>query len=155
MNARILFIVAAFLAAGCEQLGLEDPAKLAAAKEAEGKAIGSACRHSGRALEDCYDSNAKVSKAAIFAGWREMDGYMRENQIPTMSPGKAADAEPAAPAEEKVEAPGAKQEKKASPAAKPGAAKQTDATPAAQVPASGRRVRVTQVDGLDLGQDFA
>ena len=45
---------------GCEQLGLEDPAKVAAIKEAEGKAIGGACRHSGRALEDCYVMNPRA-----------------------------------------------------------------------------------------------
>ena len=36
------------LLAGCEMLGIPDPAKEAAAKEAEGKAIGSACRQSAR-----------------------------------------------------------------------------------------------------------
>lgn len=72
--------------AGCEQLGLGDPVKTAALKEADGKAIGSACRQSGRALEDCYVMNPKAAKAAIFAGWREMDGYMRENTIEVVRP---------------------------------------------------------------------
>jgi len=67
--------------AGCDQLGLETPATVAAAKEAEGRAIGSACRHSGRALEDCYILNPKAQKAAVFTGWRDMDAYMRENNI--------------------------------------------------------------------------
>lgn len=62
-------------------LGIDTPAKLEAAKEAEGRAIGGACRHSGRALEDCYTLNPKASKAAIYQGWREMDAYMRENNI--------------------------------------------------------------------------
>lgn len=67
----------------CDLLGDE---ALANAKEAEGRAIGSGCRHAGRSLEDCYKINAKASKAAIFAGWRDMDGYMRENKIEIIPP---------------------------------------------------------------------
>lgn len=74
------------LLGGCELLGMEDGAKLAAAKEAEGKAVGGACRHSGRALEDCYLMNPKAQKAAIYAGWRDMDAYMRENKIEVVLP---------------------------------------------------------------------
>ncbi len=70
-----------FILAGCDQLGLETPAQLAAVKEAEGRAVGSACRHSGRALEDCYTLNPKALKAAVFTGWRDMDTYMRENNL--------------------------------------------------------------------------
>ena len=77
-------LLCAVLLAGCEQLGFPDPAKVEAAREAEGKAIGGACRQSGRALEDCYKLNPKASKAAIYAGWRDMDAYMRENNIPTV-----------------------------------------------------------------------
>lgn len=75
------------LLAGCEQLGIEDPAKVAAAREAEGRAVGGACRHSGRALEDCYKMNAKAQKSAIYAGWRDMDAYMRENNIAVVPSG--------------------------------------------------------------------
>ncbi|MDM4766740.1 hypothetical protein [Pelomonas sp. SE-A7] len=74
------------LSAGCEQLGIEDPAKIAAAKEAEGKAVGSACRHASRAIEDCYLLNPKAQKAAVFAGWKEMDEYMRENKLEGVTP---------------------------------------------------------------------
>ena len=70
----------------CEQLGIEDPAKVAAAKEADGKAIGSACRHAMRAIEDCYVLNPKAQKAAVYAGWREMDEYMRENKLEGVAP---------------------------------------------------------------------
>ncbi len=70
----------------CEQLGIDDPAKVAAMKEAEGKAIGSACRHALRAIEDCYTLNPKAVKAAVFAGWREMDEYMRENKLDGITP---------------------------------------------------------------------
>ena len=71
-------------------------------REAEGRAVGSGCRYSGRSLEECYETNRRESKAAIFAGWRDMDGYMRENQIPTLSADGAA-AAAAAPAEKPME----------------------------------------------------
>lgn len=70
--------------AGCDMLGIETPAQTAAKKEAEGKAIGSACRHAVRSIEDCYRNNPKASKAAVFDGWKEMDAYMRENSIEGM-----------------------------------------------------------------------
>jgi hypothetical protein len=70
----------------CDQLGIEDPAKVAAAKEADGKAIGSACRHAMRAIEDCYTLNPKAQKAAVYAGWRDMDEYMRENKLEGVAP---------------------------------------------------------------------
>jgi len=99
------------LLGGCDLFGpAEDPAKVAAAKEADGKAIGGACRHSGRALEDCYVLNPKALKSAIYAGWLEMDAYMRDNKIAPVVPdlveppvgGKATAKaeEPAGPAEE-------------------------------------------------------
>ena len=102
----LLFLLAVALG-GCDQLGFDDPAKAAATREAEGRAIGSACRQSGRALEDCYSLYSKASKAAIFAGWRDMDAYMRENNIQEVTPEtveppagkKAAEAPKAAPAE--------------------------------------------------------
>jgi len=91
MRSLVLLSICGILLAGCEQLGIEDPAKAAAAKEAEGRAIGGACRHSGRALEECYALNKKASKAAIFTGWRDMDAYMRENNIEVVPPpGQAA-----------------------------------------------------------------
>lgn len=75
---------------GCDQinkkLGLEDPAKKMAQLEAEGKAVGGACRHSGRAIEDCYSIYTWLPKEAVFTGWKEMDTYMRENNITTVAP---------------------------------------------------------------------
>ncbi|HEX5805235.1 MAG TPA: hypothetical protein VFY31_02725 [Macromonas sp.] len=70
--------------AGCDMLGIETPAQTAAKKEAEGRAIGSACRHAVRSIEDCYRNNPKAAKAAVFDGWKEMDAYMRENSIEGM-----------------------------------------------------------------------
>ena len=74
------------LLAGCDQLGIDTPAKVAAMKEAEGKAIGSGCRHAMRAIEDCYTLNPKAQKSAIYAGWREMDEYMRDNKLEGVIP---------------------------------------------------------------------
>ncbi len=90
MQKALILTLCGLTLAGCEQLGIESPAQIAAAQEAEGRAIGSACRHSGRALEDCYTRNKKASKAAIFSGWRDMDAYMRENNIEVMASPSAA-----------------------------------------------------------------
>ena len=71
---------------GCDQLGIESPATVKARVEADGKAIGGACRHAARAIEDCYTLNKKADKAAIFAGWREMSEYMAENKLEPVVP---------------------------------------------------------------------
>ncbi|HET7864647.1 MAG TPA: hypothetical protein VFL86_09610 [Burkholderiaceae bacterium] len=73
------------LLAGCDLFG-ESPEAVAARRDAEGKAVGSACRHAMRAIEDCYALNPKAPKAAVFAGWREMDEYMRENKLEGVAP---------------------------------------------------------------------
>lgn len=70
----------------CERLGLADPVKEAAMKEADAKATGSACRHAGRAIEDCYALNPDFARAAVYAGWKEMNDYMRENNIQEVKP---------------------------------------------------------------------
>ena len=83
-------LFAAALLAGCDvvvgALGIESPEKVAAIREADGKAIGGACRHAGRAIEDCYALNRKADKASVFAGWRDMNDYMRENKIEPVPP---------------------------------------------------------------------
>ena len=79
-------VAATLLLSGCEYLGVETPAKTAENKVAEGKAIGGACRHANRALEDCYRYNPKANKAAVFDGWKDMDVYMRENKLDTIAP---------------------------------------------------------------------
>ena len=98
-----LSLVAAVLLAGCDMLGIESASAIAAQREAEGKAIGGACRNAGRAIEDCFALNRKADKAAVLAGWREMNDYMRENKIePTppqlTAPTEVAKASPAAEA---------------------------------------------------------
>ena len=81
MFLRLHLLLTLLALSACEQLGLDDQAKIAANREAEGKAIGSACRQTARPLEECYALSPKAQKAAIFAGWRDMDAYMRENKI--------------------------------------------------------------------------
>ncbi|MBI3284443.1 MAG: hypothetical protein HYZ65_06260 [Burkholderiales bacterium] len=79
-------LLALTLLSACERLGLGDPAKEAAAKEADARATGSACRHAGRAIEDCYALNPDAARAAVYAGWKEMNDYMRENKIENVKP---------------------------------------------------------------------
>ncbi len=92
MKLRTIFAAVLLAAAvsGCEELGIPDPAKEAARAEAEGEAIGSACRHAGRALEDCYARSPKAEKSAIFAGWLSMNDYMTENNLEVIKPSSAA-----------------------------------------------------------------
>jgi hypothetical protein len=89
--------------AGCDLLGIEPASAVAARREAEGKAIGGACRHAARSIETCYEMNKRADKAAIFAGWREMNDYMRENKIDAM-PAAAAVAAVARHADEATDA---------------------------------------------------
>jgi hypothetical protein len=103
-----LSLLLAALSTGCEQLGIESPEKIAAAKDADGRAIGGACRHAGRAIEDCYTLYKKADRSAVFAGWRDMNDYMRENKIEVVAPvmaGKPAAPASAADGDEEVEAP--------------------------------------------------
>jgi hypothetical protein len=79
-------LLSALLLTGCDQLGIETPAVANARKDADSKAIGGACSHAGRAIEDCYTLNKKADKAAMYAGWREMSEYMRENKLQPVVP---------------------------------------------------------------------
>ena len=81
-----LLLSLAALLSGCDMLGIESATATAGKREADGKAVGSACRHAGRAIEDCYALNKKADRAAVFAGWREMNDYMRENKIEEVAP---------------------------------------------------------------------
>ena len=71
---------------GCDQLkdrmGIPNPEKLAA----EGKAIGGACRHAGRGLEDCYRINPQAPKPSVYEGWKEMNEYMAKNNMQVVVP---------------------------------------------------------------------
>jgi hypothetical protein len=101
MLRRVLLITLLCLPmAGCELFGGESAELLAARKEAEGKAVGGACRHAGRAIEDCFALNKRADKASVFVGWREMNDYMRDNKVEAVAPQAApAVAETSAKAE--------------------------------------------------------
>jgi len=90
MIMRMFLLLATLGLGACDQisqkLGLEDPSRKEARLEPEAKAVGSACRQSGRAIEDCYSIYSWLPKAGIYAGWREMDEYMRENKLETIVP---------------------------------------------------------------------
>src|SRR5574344_1954071 len=94
------------LLTGClEQVpGLGPPPKVLD-KQKEDRAIGSACRYAMRSIEDCYVLNPKAAKNDVFAGWKEMDAYMREHKIEgvpsVLTPPPAAPA-PARPAQEDI-----------------------------------------------------
>ena len=80
-----ILLVASFLGlAGCDMMGVESASAVAARREADSKAIGAGCRHAARSVEHCYALNKRADKAAVFAGWREMNDYMRENKIEAM-----------------------------------------------------------------------
>ncbi|MGI9134745.1 MAG: hypothetical protein ACR2I0_12535, partial [Rhodoferax sp.] len=86
MNSRLTFAILFSLAlAGCDLAELMADPKVAQ-RAADAKAIGSACRHGLRSIEDCYALNERASKAAIFDGWKEMDQYMRDNKIEGIEP---------------------------------------------------------------------
>ena len=81
MSRRILLAATLVsLLSGCDIPGLGPDPRIAQ-REEEAKAIGGACRHALRGLEDCYALNPKANKAAVFTGWKDMDQYMRENKI--------------------------------------------------------------------------
>ena len=78
---RLLAVSGVLLLAACDKIPGLGPDPRVAQREAEANAIGGACRHALRGLEDCYTLNPKAAKASVFAGWKDMDGYMRENKI--------------------------------------------------------------------------
>jgi len=79
----------------------KDADREATAKEGDARATGSACRQAGRALEDCYKLNPDSERAAVFAGWRDMNDYMRENKMQDVKPLLADSAPASAPAASK------------------------------------------------------
>ncbi len=98
MFLRLVPLALALLLAGCDlQALLADPR--VAQREADAKAIGSACRHGLRSIEDCYALNEKAAKSAVFAGWKDMDQYMRDNKIEGIAP---TGIKPPAPPEEVI-----------------------------------------------------
>ena len=80
MLLRTLITTALLLLSGCDIPGFGPDPRIAK-READAKAIGSACRYGLRGIEDCYKQNEDASKSDIFTGWKDMDQYMRENKI--------------------------------------------------------------------------
>ena len=131
-----LLVITLLALSGCDQIaqkmGMEDPAKKEARLEPDGKAVGSACRQSGRAIEDCYAIYTWLPKSSIFSGWKEMDEYMRENKLETIipqlpppeGPGAAKKKKSVTPVENKEEAkPAEEKDKPANKEESKGAAK--------------------------------
>jgi len=101
MKLRSISLIALIATlSACDLLGIPDPAKEAARKDSEGKAIGGACRHAGRALEDCFALNPTAPKDSIFAGWKDMNDYMAQNKIDVVKPEIVKAAPQSAPKED-------------------------------------------------------
>ena len=84
-----------------QQMGIEDQAAKEARADADGKAVGGACRQSGRAIEDCYANYSWLPKASTYEGWRDMDAYMRDNKLETVEPQLPPVAAPVTPGAKK------------------------------------------------------
>jgi len=83
-RSRAIVLIACLLPlAACDQIAVLDGTK---AREADAFAVGSACRQSGRALEDCFVMYPDSPKAQVFSGWKEMNDYMTANKIDAVSP---------------------------------------------------------------------
>lgn len=93
MIRRLTPLLLALPLAACDLPGM-GPDPRVVQREADARAIGGACRHGLRSIEDCYALNEKASKAAMFAGWKEMDQYMRENKIEGIRATAGLKAEP-------------------------------------------------------------
>lgn len=145
-----LALLASLWLAGCDQLGIESATAVAAKREADGKAIGAGCRHAARSIEQCFQSNKRADRAAVFAGWREMEDYMRENKIEAV-PGPAEPVSTQAAPEEDAEAASgdapkssqADKDEKVEKAAKADAAEKTAKAPRADKPAAAKPVADT------------
>lgn len=58
--------------------------------DADGKVNGAACRHTGRAIEDCFTLKPDALRSAVFGCWKEMNDYMREHAIVEIIPKQTA-----------------------------------------------------------------
>ena len=129
MKLRLTLLAAltgmTLLLAACDVPGLSPDPRLAM-READSKAIGNACRYAVRGLEECYAANPKALKPAILEGWREMDAYMRDNNIQGQPNTRTAKA--AAPVASVAEA--AESDGKTNPQVESSGVKKTDGTKA-------------------------
>lgn len=85
--AFMLALACCGLISGCDRGDAsKDAERELSVKEGNARATGSACRQAGRALEDCYKLNPESDRASVFAGWRDMNDYMRENKMEEVKP---------------------------------------------------------------------
>jgi hypothetical protein len=82
---KFLVLVPLFLAlTGCDYLDLNG--EVEAQKQIKNaNAVGAGCKQAGKSIEECYQSNPKAIKSAVFDGWKTMDEYMRENNMQVQS----------------------------------------------------------------------
>ncbi len=85
-SSLAFWLILAILISGCDALGLPNPAQQAEQAEADAKAVGASCRHSGRALEDCFTLYPSQARAPVYAGWKEMHDYMAAGNIAVVPP---------------------------------------------------------------------
>lgn len=85
-----VFLLALPLVAGCNWIG-----NVTGLNDDANKAIGAACRQTGRSLEECFLRNPDAGQDQIYAGWREMNEYMVRNKLDTMAPPPEKDAKAA------------------------------------------------------------
>ena len=91
MTTKALFamLLCLWALAGCEQLGIPDPAREAAAAADEGKAIGAACRHSGEPWKTATRSTLVRQSRCIrrlAVDERLHGGKQARNRAPTLPP---------------------------------------------------------------------
>lgn len=95
-----LWLLPLLLLGGCNWIG-----NVTGLNSDANRAIGAACRQTGRSLEECFMRNPDADQAHIYAGWREMNEYMVKNKLDTMLPPtdpKAVVAAPPKPAAKTV-----------------------------------------------------
>lgn len=80
MSPRFATAFVLLLLVGCDIPGIS-PDPRVVQRDEEAKAVGGACRHAMRGLEDCYTLNPKAPKSSVFNGWKDMDLYMRTNKM--------------------------------------------------------------------------
>ena len=105
LRASLIAVALSFGLSACDmiqqQMGIESQATKDARADADGKAVGGACRQSGRAIEDCYSIYSWLPRASVYEGWRDMDAYMRDNKLETVEPQLPPVAPPVPPGAKK------------------------------------------------------
>lgn len=79
VTGLLLLPLSTLLLTGCDLLG-DSADDIRARKAAQAHAEGAACRQVGMSIQECMDEYKGV-KASILTGWKEMDQYMRENNM--------------------------------------------------------------------------